>query len=174
MGKFESASEPSGEWPTVLEQLIVGVSHHISNRVSTLAGVSDILAGDPTIPPVLRALADEVPKLEEAIRVLRLLAAPDDPEEAVEPKRVVEDAVTLARLHPELKHVTFSVQGSERVPPIVVRPVAFTHQIVMLLVAAVRDARDDVIVDLVSDGEYVSIGSGGRTLCAPTLMTARR
>src|ERR1700761_4666965 len=114
MEKFEP--HLPGSWNAVLGQLLIGVSHHISNRVSTLAGVSDILSQDPSVPPILRALADEVPKLEEAIRLLRLLAAPEESEEPVEPLRLVEDAMGLAKLHPELRGASYRVE-SEDAPP---------------------------------------------------------
>ena len=92
-----AAIQPDG-WASVLDQLLLGVSHNISNRVATLAGLSDILSDDPTIPPILRALADEVPRLEEGIRLLRLLAAPDEEiEEALEAVRLVDDAILQLR-----------------------------------------------------------------------------
>ena len=125
------------DWTTVLDSLLVGITHNISNRVATLAGVSDILSGDPTIPPILRALADEVPRLEESIRLLRLLAVPDDErDEALEATRVTDDAIALARLHPACHLVAFEVPGGRDVPPVVARPTALTHEIVIVLIAA--------------------------------------
>ena len=82
---MDSRADWHETWAPVLDKLLLGVTHNISNRVATLAGVSDILSGDSTIPPILRALADEVPRLEEGLRLLRLLAVPDDEgEEALE------------------------------------------------------------------------------------------
>jgi len=130
------AGPPEG-WAAVLDKLLLGVTHNISNRVATLAGVSDILSGDPTIPPILRALADEVPRLEEGIRLLRLLAVPDDEgEEALEATRATDDAISLASLHPACRNVRFEVEGRREVPPVIARPTALTHEIVAALVAA--------------------------------------
>ena len=130
---------PDG-WASVLDQLLLGVSHNISNRVATLAGVSDILADDPTIPPILRALADEVPRLEEGIRLLRLLAAPEDEsEEALEPTRLVDDAILLAHLHPDCRGMLFEVVGRREVPPVVARPTKLTHEIVVALITAASE-----------------------------------
>jgi hypothetical protein len=135
-----TAVQPDG-WASVLDKLLVGVTHNISNRVATLAGVSDILSGDPTVPPILRALSDEVPRLEEAIRLLRLLAAPDgEGEEALEATRVADDAIELAQLHPVCRNVAFELEGREAVPPVVAQPVALTHALVVALTAAASEA----------------------------------
>jgi signal transduction histidine kinase len=167
MEKFEP--HLPGNWNTVLEQLLIGVSHHISNRVSTLAGVSDILSQEPSIPPILRALADEVPKLEEAIRLLRLLAAPEESEEPVEPLRLVEDAIRLAKLHPELRGVSYKVEAEEA-PPVLTKPLELTHQIVVALVEA---GNGEIPVRVRVDGDDVAVTVGSQTVRARTLVAAR-
>jgi len=171
MAKFESGALAG--WDSVLDELIVGVSHHISNRVSTLAGVSDILSREQGIPPILRALADEVPKLEEAIRLLRLLAAPDEPEEAVEPLRLVTDAIAMARLHPALRGVCYTVEAGN-IPPVLAKPGELTHRIILLLVhAGVGLAEGEIVVRVRVVGTDVVIQAGEGTVCARTLMAAR-
>lgn len=131
-----SAERPQ-EWASVLDKLLLGVTHNISNRVATLAGVSDILSGEAAIPPILRALADEVPRLEEGLRLLRLLAVPDDEaDEALEATRATDDAISLARLHPVCRNVCFEIQGRREAPPVIARPTVLTHEIVTALVAA--------------------------------------
>lgn len=194
-GKLDSdaardrARAPAREvtWPEVLDQLIEGVTHQISNRVATLAGVSDILAGDESVPPILRALADEVPRLEASIRLLRLLTAPEgEGEEAVEAPRLVDDAMALARVHPACKGVGFSAASGRDVPPVVARPTALTHAILVAMVgAATDDASEDasdetreatrtVSVDYSTDGDDLVIRAGGRAVRARTLAAARR
>lgn len=185
----ETAAETVREsaWPAVLDGLIQGVTHQISNRVATLAGVSDILAGDETVPPILRALADEVPKLEASIRLLRLLAVPDgEGDEALEAPRLVDDAIALARVHPDCKEVEFSAAGARDVPPVVARPTALTHEILVALVAAAADAApemdsgempDDgrvVSIEYKPEGDDLVISAGGHTVRARTLVAARR
>ncbi len=131
-----SASRP-GEWASVLDQLLLGVTHNISNRVATLAGVSDILSGEAAIPPILRALADEVPRLEEGIRLLRMLAVPEDEgEEALEATRAVDDAISLAEVHPACRNIRFYMENRKDAPPVVARPTVLTHALVTVLVAA--------------------------------------
>jgi hypothetical protein len=137
----DGAAADSARWAAVLDNLLLGITHNISNRVATLAGVSDILAGDPTIPPILRALADEVPRLEEGIRLLRLLAAhAEEGEEALEATRVAADAVSLARLHPASINVVFEVGATRDVPPVIARPTTLTHELVVALVAGAEQA----------------------------------
>ena len=174
-------------WPAVLDKLILGVSHHISNRVATLAGVSDILAGDESVPPILRALADEVPKLEASVRLLRLLGAPEsEGEEALEAPRLVEDAIALARLHPDHKEVVFAASDGYNVPPVVARPTALTHAVLVALAQAADAARGEgdsgtmsesqVTIPVVYsvDGDDLVIRVGDRAVRARTLMAARR
>lgn len=190
----EAARESTREaaWPEVLDRLIQGVTHQISNRVATLAGVSDILAGDETVPPILRALADEVPKLEASIRLLRLLAVPDgEGDEALEAPRLVDDAIALARVHPDCKEVEFTAADARDVPPVVARPTALTHEILVALVAAAADGAPNdcapdvgsdempdhthiVSVDYVADGDDLVISAGDHTVRARTLVAARR
>jgi hypothetical protein len=152
-----TAVQPDG-WASVLDKLLVGVTHNISNRVATLAGVSDILSGDATVPPILRALSDEVPRLEEAIRLLRLLAAPDgEDEEALEATRVADDAISLAQLHPACRNVAFEIERREAVPPVVARPVALTHAMVVALAAAASEIGAPATVEERTGGAAVPL-----------------
>jgi len=137
---MDSPAEGLANWGPVLDKLLLGLTHNISNRVATLAGVSDILSGDPTIPPILRALADEVPRLEYGIRLLRLLTVPEEElEEAVETTRIVDDAIALAGLHPDCRNISFTLAARRDVPPVIARPTVLTHAIVVALTAAATE-----------------------------------
>jgi hypothetical protein len=136
--------------------------------------VSEILAGDKTLPPILSVLSGEVPKLEEAVRLLRLLAVPEEGEEAVEPIRLVEDAIALAGLHPDLTGVVYTTVGAEA-PPILVRPVAFTHEILIALTRAALDSKEGTVqVKLGINADDVLIMAGRHLVSAPSLTTARQ
>jgi hypothetical protein len=177
-----SAAHPDG-WPPVLDKLLVGVTHNISNRVAALAGVSDILSGDSAIPPILRALADEIPKLTESLRLLRLLAGNDDEaEEALEATRVADDAILLADLHPACKNVRFEIEGRREAPPVIARPTALTHQLVVALTSAASDlneAADDegahttIPISFGTDGLDLVILVGASAVRARLLTAAR-
>lgn len=182
-GKLDGTTGCETAWPEVLDKLIQGVTHQISNRVATLSGVSDILAGDESVPPILRALAGEVPRLEASIRLLRLLAAPEgEIEEAVEAPRLVDDAIALARVHPDCKDVSFRAADGRDVPPVVARPTALTHGILVALVSAASDGGSDgmsghaetVSVGYTTDGDDLVISAGRRAVRARTLVATRR
>lgn len=131
------------------------------------------MAGEEGIPPILRALVDEVPKLEESIRLLRLLAAPDEPEEATEPLRLVDDAIAVVRLHPALRGIRYRVEARDG-SPVLAKPVQLIHQIVVALVQASANMADgEVVVRVTAEGEYVLIEAGERAVRARTLMAAR-
>jgi hypothetical protein len=204
MGKLEleedgasDETEPraSAGWSLLLEQVLDGVAHQLSNRVAFLAGAAEIVGRDATVPPVLRALADEIPKLEETLRLLRLLTPFEH--EGTEPAEIallVNDAVALAQLHPAIKHVRLHSTIARSLQPVVVRPTAFTRRVLMALVAAAdtegkgtvqgtADASDaaspTVTISARDDaGEIVIEMTGARgvlgTLRAPTLGAARR
>jgi hypothetical protein len=174
MAQFES-DRIGDTWGAVLDKLILGVSHHISNRVSTLAGVSEILAGDDTLPPIIGVLSGEVPKLEEAVRLLRLLAVSEEGEEAVEPIRLVEDAIALAKLHPDFTGVVYTTVGGSETPPVLAYPVALTHEILVALSCAASDSEDgNVLVQLGVDGSDVLIMAGSYSVSARSLVAARQ
>jgi len=124
-------------WATTLEHVLDGATHQLSNRVALLAGISEILGRDDTIPPILRALADEVPKLEEMIRLLRLLPTPpDEGEEPTGVARLIGDAILLAEMHSATKDARFVADGDSAVVPVLVRPTHYTHDVLMACVAA--------------------------------------
>jgi hypothetical protein len=149
MEKLDSSREDN--WAVVLQELIEGVAHHMSNRVAVLSGVADILARDESIPPILRALVDEVPKLEEGVRLLGLLVA-EDGEEALEIGRVVADAVALVRLHPKVRGgVTVEVGGD--LAPVVAERVVLLREIVEMIVRVRREVDEVVVRCVEGDGE---------------------
>ena len=166
-------------WGPVLDKLLLGLTHNISNRVATLAGVSDILSGDPTIPPILRALADEVPRLEHGIRLLRLLAVPEDErDEAVEITRIVDDAIALAELHPDCRNISFELVARRGVPPVIARPTLLTHAIVVALTAAAAESGEpgvtvSIPVTFVAEEPNLIIGAGRFSVRALLLSAGR-
>ncbi|MEO7103056.1 MAG: hypothetical protein ABI311_06595 [Gemmatimonadaceae bacterium] len=176
---MDTPGECPDSWGAVLDKLLLGLTHNISNRVATLAGVSDILSGDPTIPPILRALADEVPRLERGIRLLRLLAVPEEErDEALETTRIVDDAISLAELHPDCQNISFSLAARHDVPPVIARPTVLTHAIVVALTAAASDGGQpgkpaSILVTFVTEEPNLII-SAGRFSVRALLLSAGR
>jgi signal transduction histidine kinase len=162
------------DWNSTLERLIVGISHHISNRVAILSGISDLLASDPAPPsPILRALSSEVPQLEEAIRLLRLLGDPEESLEAIEPIQVVRDALALAALHPDLKGITYTTEG-EQAPPVFTRPVTTTHDLLIAITHAAAESDTGLVcVRLAVIGSDVVVTVGRYSVPMQTLLSVR-
>ena len=176
---MDSPEEGLENWGPVLDKLLLGLTHNISNRVATLAGVSDILSGDPTIPPILRALADEVPRLEHGIRLLRLLAVPEEErDEALETTRIVDDAIALAELHPDCRNISFAFVSRRDVPPVIARPTVLTHAIVVALTAAAAESGQSgeivsIPVTFVTQESELIIGAGRFSVRALLLSAGR-
>ena len=176
MAVATTTSDHSQDWPKILDALMSGVAHHISNRVAVLSGIADLLTTNASPPPpVLQALASEIPKLEEAIQLLRLLPACDESAEAMEPLRAVNNAIALARLHPNLRHVTIATAVAESIPPVLARPTAFTHDIVSAIVHAAAEMSGGTLsVSVTVANTNVHITAGRYTVPAQTLVSARQ
>lgn len=148
------------------------MSHQISNRVATLSGLSEIIGGDPTVPPILRALIDEVPRLEEGIRLLRLLATPaTESAEPLEPVRTLRDAAALAALHPDAKDILVVIEDSAEIPPVVARPIALTHAFTVAMVSAAKVQEPELALDVTlrAAGEVLVVTIGGWSIELPVL-----
>jgi len=174
-----SAGAPEGaEWANVAEQLLDGVTHQLSNRVALLSGISQILGSDETVPPILRALADEVPKLEETLRLLRLLgSAHEDHAEAADVWPLLRDAATLAALHPALRDVEVTIPEVAGVPPVVAPPLGTTRAVAAAIVRAslAADPSSPVAVVVTHDEMVVRVAAGAEPpTVLPTLLAARR
>jgi hypothetical protein len=123
-------------------------------------------------------LSDEVPRLEEAIRLLRLLAAPEDEgDEAVETARLVDDAISLSALHPACKNISFELTRRRDVSPVIARPTVLTHQIVVALIRAAEAAGggpdSTMPVVFTNDDRELVISVGGESVRARLLVAGR-
>lgn len=143
-------------WRVTLDALMRGVAHGISNRVGTLGALAEALAAaDPTgpFPPIL---AEEVHRLEEALRVLRLL--PRDEGRGVEPLRPVDaaaDAAALFEQHPRGRGTRAAVSERGDVPPIRAHVPSLVHALALLMVAAAGEAGAPVSITLAGEGGRV-------------------
>ncbi len=162
-GKLDCSCE--NDWSAMMEGVLSGLSHHIGNRVAVLSGVADILAQDESIPPILRALVDEVPKLEQGIRLLRLLVREGgDVDEAMELWRVVEDAVLIARMHPAMRREII-VERSD-VAPVCGQPNQMLRDLVAMLIRAGAGAPAGADVFVLAAGVRDGGGIGELSLMA--------
>ncbi|MBX6365964.1 MAG: HAMP domain-containing histidine kinase, partial [Gemmatimonadetes bacterium] len=58
-------------WREVTDELVAGVAHDLSDRISALAGIAHILALDHAGEPLVEMLGSEVARLEEVLQLLR-------------------------------------------------------------------------------------------------------
>lgn len=154
-----------------MDALVRGIAHGISNRVGTLGALAEALVvADPSgpFPPIL---SEEVHRLEEALRVLRLL--PRDEGRGVEPLRPADaaaDAVALFEQHPRGRDERASVEPAGDVPPVRAHPPSLVHALVLLMVAAAGEEGAPVTISLAGDGEralFRVAGGGGADAGGP-------
>lgn len=142
----------TGPWLGVSDGVLRGLAHQLSNRTGTIGAVAEALAvSNSPSPAMSEALRGEAAKLEELLRLLRLM--PRDQGRGPEPVRpadVVGDAVALFAHHPLGAGSIPALDGVERVPPVRVHVPALTHAILLLLVAAAGQ-----------DGAPVTVRGGG-------------
>jgi hypothetical protein len=167
--EFSATSIP---WPTLFEALVSGLTHNISNRVAILSGISDILSyGDPP-PPLFQALADEIPLLNENLRLLRLLpTSANESEEPLEVPRIIDDALALARVHPAAKGCTFEVELAPGLFPAVAPPTQLLHEIVQLVLTEALRSPDvsTVVVHARTVGDQLHVTVGDHAVIAQSL-----
>ena len=141
-----------GSWSGVSDGVLRGIAHQLSNRTGTIGAVAEALAAsDDSSSNLTQALRGEAAKLEELLRLLRLM--PRDQGRGPEPVRpvdVVGDALALFAHHPVGHHSIPTLDRVEQLPPVRVHVPAFTHAVLLLLVAAAGP-----------DGSPVTVRGGG-------------
>ena len=126
----------------VSDSLLRGLTHTLSNRATTLGAVANLLDSDEvTADELVRALTREAERLEEIVRLLRML--PSDRSGTAEPMRLPEllaEVVALHEHHCELRDVPCRLVAGVDVPPVWIERSTLTHALLVLLTAAKRDA----------------------------------
>jgi signal transduction histidine kinase len=127
-------------WLGVADELLAAVNHALSNRVAALISLARVLEyGDAAGNPLLVVLQQEVERLEQTTRLLRLL--PREAHDQPEPVRladVLPDVLALHRLRSDARDVKFEVRESSDPAPAWVSPGLLSHALLMVLDAATR------------------------------------
>jgi hypothetical protein len=131
-------------WREVLDELLRGVAHALSNRVATVSASAYLASGgEPLEPDMAAALSAESERLERLLADIRLLPSPvEASEEPVMLADVVTQAIDLHRHHLGLREVPVRVMNDASTPPIAVNPVVLTHVLLVMLTAVRMAARD--------------------------------
>ena len=128
---------PADPVAAAAEAVLRGLAHQLGNLAGTIGAAAEALhAADPS-SQYAALLADEARRLDELLRLLRLL--PLDPARAPEPVRpadLMADALGLFSLHVRGRELTPEVQGLDDAPPVRVRGPAVSRALVVLLAAA--------------------------------------
>ncbi len=140
-GPVTSALEEGG-WRRVSDRILQGLCHDLAGRASSLGGLVQLIQlGDREPDSVAPFLDAEVTRLEEIIRLLRLL--PGDPDaggEPLAPSELIPTLVLLQRHHRGLESVEIVLDEDRSAPPILVNWTAFARAFLLVLSEAARRA----------------------------------
>jgi hypothetical protein len=137
------------------DAILRGIAHALSNRVAALGGIGMLVdPGDIWTERLARALGDEAKRLEDILRLMRLL--PDDGRGdpgAVELQPLVPDVISLHAYNSALLQVECAaVHDRETVPVFANRP-RLVHALLLAIDTAKRHA--------MARGARVAVSYGG-------------
>lgn len=97
IGYPPNSVEGSGAWQWVSDQVVAGICHDLSDRLSSLLGLLQLAELEGTVDSALSdPLRAELRRVEELVHLLRLL--PEGRAEVAEPVRLVEVVPTVGAL----------------------------------------------------------------------------
>ena len=128
-------------WASTANAVLCGLNHALSNRVSALVMVFHAEQGASLAASEISRLSTETAKLEELLRLYRLLARSDlATPEPICVADAVSDALALVARHPDAGDLAWTVAGDADTPPVLLIPSALVHALVFLLCAAAVNA----------------------------------
>jgi hypothetical protein len=135
-------------WRELLDELLRGVAHALSNRVATVSAAAYLASGgEPLEPDMAAALSAESERLERLLGDLRLLPAPlDGAREPLLLAETVAQAIDLHRHHLGLREVPVALTTDATVPPVSCNPVRALHLLLVMLTALRLAARDTTVI----------------------------
>jgi signal transduction histidine kinase len=132
-------------WLELSAGVVAGLHHALNNRLGALSAVAQVLASELEGHPLQEALGREVEHLHRTVRLLELLPRRDEAlSTPLQVEEVVNGAVSLYRLHHELRDVPCTVVAHGEVAPVYGDPARLAQLLVALLAdAGVRASRLD-------------------------------
>jgi hypothetical protein len=132
-GGSVAAPDPGGRWPTLLEAILRGVGHALSNRAAGLLALAEIPM-DEHDAESLGMLPHEAARLQELLRIVKLLPA----ETAAVPAAlliadVARDACAVMALHPTGREVAWHITGEQGAAPVRVERWMLLRTLLLLL-----------------------------------------
>ncbi len=163
----------NGTQNAVRDGLIAGLAHALSNRISTISVVAQTLdLGDSDHAALSDMLGQEVVRLEEILRLMRLIPADGRPEPVLV-SELMNDAAALARHQRDLRDVTIDFSGADDLLPMHGDRAAMLMSVLEAIVEQGRGAKS-IAVRWSGTQSTVTIAVGARTLAFATLPEVRR
>jgi len=143
-GGSRASRELELSWLGVVDGLLRGINHSLSNRVVAIGALAEVLAPDePPGAELVDAIAAEARKLNELLHTLRRLprgagASPSSPSSphALHLPDLLQAAVSLHTHDAMLGDVSCDVQGAADVLPVVATEEGVVHATLALIAAA--------------------------------------
>ncbi|MDQ6827891.1 MAG: hypothetical protein M3081_03400 [Gemmatimonadota bacterium] len=157
----------------VRDGLIAGLAHALSNRISTISVVAQTLElGDSDHAALSDMLGQEVVRLEEILRLMRLIPTDGRPEPVLI-SELMNDAAALARHQRDLRDVKVDFSGGDDLLPMYGDRAAM---LMAVLEAIVEEARETKRFAVRWSGTQsaVTVAIGARELAFATLPEVRR
>ena len=157
-----SFTADSNPFDALRDAILRGMAHALSNRVAALGGISGLAdPGQIWTERLSKALQDEARRLEDILRLMRLL--PEDGRGApgaVELQPLIPDVVALHAYHSALLQVECTVVHDRATMPVFANRPRLVHALLLAIDEAKRHARPRgarVVVSYGGDAERVAI-----------------
>ena len=126
-----------GAWTSLFEELLRGLVHAISNRITALSAFAELAAMDGE-PIEAAMLQEEVMRLHQVSALVGVLATRGDEIEALEVRALLDLALTILSHHPRVRPVPCSVEQCGLVLPVRVPRWALLRLLLLMVDAAER------------------------------------
>jgi C4-dicarboxylate-specific signal transduction histidine kinase len=129
-------------WGVVSETLVRGLAHALSNRISTIGTIAELLRVDGDEPAAMsEMLGVETRRLEDLLEQMRALSTQfSGRQEAMRLTDAVAGAMALHSYHPERRSVAITVEPGDESRPVLGDGIRLQRELVLLLDAATNAA----------------------------------
>ncbi len=150
------------EWLTVVDQVCHGVHHALNNRIGSLSALLELTRlGDlPPNDPAFASLANELTRLEDCSRTIRLLPRAEVGEEPLLMDDVLADVLAVHAFLHELRDTPLTITPTPFVEPVRAERWALVRVLILVLADAKRLAkasRASVHTVIESDDRWVKV-----------------
>ena len=148
-----SALEEAG-WSLAADRIIHGLCHDLSGRASAMGGLTYLMDDrSQGVAEVLPLMTQELGRLEEAVRLLRLLPDDSTVEEILAPGEILGDVARLVRTQRGLENVEVVLEIASDAPAVRMDRTIFVRSLALLLTGAAERA-------LLAGAERVTVRAG--------------